>query len=126
MRIKFSRALQGFETFRPPSRMVVSRSYRRHLVKICEEKKRKKALNVHFSFHPLCCISSNVARVPKSYQGLPQVTKGSQEVPRVTMGYHGLPRVICFNRFPKWISPLFSLVLPVLTNHYIKSSDGGL
>ena len=33
---------------------------------------------------------------------------------------------ICFNRFSKWKGPLFSLVLPVLTIQYIKSSNGDL
>ena len=36
-------------------------------------KKKEKALNVHFSFHLLCCISSNVARVPKGSPRFPKV-----------------------------------------------------
>ena len=118
--------------FRSAFRMPTSRSYPRHFVKKRRKKhlkyffslpfffldrhpvwrsldptldiwsnfvKEKKALNVLFSFHLLCCISSNVARVPKGSQRFPKVTK---------------------------ISPLFSFVLPILTDHYIKSSDGGL
>ena len=101
--------------------MAVSRSYPRHLVRFCE--KEKKSIK-----RPLFPFTSSVALVAMS-QGFPRVPKGYHRLPKVTKVYHMLPKVSAgyyFNRFPKWISPLFSLILPVLTDHYIKTSDGGL
>ena len=62
----------------------------------------------------------------KQNHGLPWVTMCSQGFPRVPQGF---PKVSQGSpRFPKVtkISRLISFVLPVLTDHYIKSSDGGL
>ena len=70
----------------------------------------KKEKSIKCLFFP---FTSSVALVAMS-QGFPKVTTGYQRLPHVTKGYY-------FNRFPKWISLLFSLVLPVLTDHYIKT-----
>ena len=98
--------------FRSTFRIPTSRSYPRHLVQFREKRKKESILpplSRFCSFHLLCCISSNVPRVPK----------GSPRFPKIP---HGSPR---FPKFPK-ITQLFSFVLLALTDHYIKSSDGGL
>ena len=66
---------------RPPSRMAVSWSYPRHLVQFRESHFTSFFSFGSFSFHLLCCISSNVSRVPKGSQGLLRVTKGYQLLP---------------------------------------------
>ena len=108
---------------RPPSRMAVSRSYPRHLVQFREKKRKKESilppLSRFCSFHLLCCISSNVPRVPKGSQRCPKVPEDYPWFPKVPQGSGRFPK------FPK-ISQLFSFVLLALTDHYIKSSDGGL
>ena len=65
---------------RPPSRMAVSRSYPGHFFTFREKEKSILIAVLSFapfSFHLLCCISSNVARVPQGSPRFPKVPQGS-------------------------------------------------
>jgi len=62
-------------------------------------KKRKKSILIAvlsfspFSFHLLCCISSNVARVPQGSPRFPKVPQGSPRFPKVPQGSPRFPKV---------------------------------
>ena len=111
--------------------MPTSRSYPRHLVQFCEKKKKKE------SILPPCNVawvpkgSQGILRVTNGYQWLPMVTRGYQRLPQVTTGYHGLPQVITgyLPGYPPGYPPSYPpgylpgyLMLPNLTNHFIKLS----
>ena len=83
----------NFTYFRPPSRMAVSRSYPRHLVKFCEERSIKRPLFSFTSSVALVAMSQGLPKVTTAYRTLPQVTAGYRRLLQVTAGYY-------FNRFP--------------------------
>ena len=86
-----------YKYFRPPSGMAVSRSYPRHFFPFCEKKRKAFCLLFSsfpsFSFHLLCCISSNVARVPEGHRRSPKVTEGPRRSLKVPEGPRRFPKV---------------------------------
>merc|ERR1712016_383262 len=96
--------------------------------------KRKKSILpplLRFQLPRVTRVYQGLPGVTRGYRGLPRVTAGYRGLPRVTTGYHGLPRVTTGYPpgYPPGYLPSYPpgyptsyLMLPNLTNHYIKLS----
>ena len=111
--IKFFTPINANKVFRSPSRMAISRSYPRHLVQFCEE--NKKHFTSYFSFASF--FKKTQLFIKMNYFFCIEL---SARV--IRLGYP--PRLSTQVVRPGYLSSY--LMLPNLTNHFIKLSDSDL